>query len=133
MEELDEFIMRKQKNYTRYKELFEGFELGSMLEFRTGTLSNKWFYSLKIDKERVRAEMRDIVEALEKRGIGTRPIWSLLHEQQPYRNSLNYRIESAPYYSSCILNIPCSTNLTYEDIDFVVTQIKSVLEGFAEG
>ena len=37
MEELPEFIRRKQKNYDLYCELFEGFELAKMIGFREGT------------------------------------------------------------------------------------------------
>ena len=46
MEELPEFIRRKQKNYELYKE-FAGFEYGELMPFRDGTDSNKWFYSLE--------------------------------------------------------------------------------------
>jgi perosamine synthetase len=131
MEELQEFIVRKRRNYALYKELFEGFELGRMMKFRTGTVSNEWFYSLKIDKSKVKADMRDIVTALEKCGVGTRPIWGLIHEQIPYKECASYKIEKAAYYSSCILNIPCSTDLKEEDINYVVTQIKNVLSEYA--
>ena len=34
----------------------------------------------------------------------------------------------APYYSSCILNIPSSTQITDDDIRFVVEQIKVVFK-----
>ena len=31
-----------------------------------------------------------------------------------------FEMEKAPYYSSCILNFPSSTNLTKEDIEYTV-------------
>lgn len=37
MEELPEFIRRKQVNYDKYKKLFEKFELGRLIGFRAGT------------------------------------------------------------------------------------------------
>ena len=43
----------------------------------------------------------------------------LIHEQKPYENSIVYQMEKAPYYSANILNIPCSTQLTMEDINYV--------------
>lgn len=133
LEELPEFIRRKQNNYELYKKLFTGFEFGELMDFRQGTASNKWFYSLKIDKNKVKATMRDIITALEDKQVGSRAIWGLIHEQIPYKDCLTYEMEKAPYYSGCILNFPSSTNLTKEDIEYTVQQIKSILGDFANG
>lgn len=132
VEKLSEFILRKQKNYELYKELFAGFELAELMPYREGTSSNSWFYSLKINKSKVKAEMREIITKLEKEGVGTRAIWGLIHEQVPYQDSLAYKIEKAKYYSSCILNIPCSTNITKEEIEYVARTIKGILNEMAE-
>ena len=84
MEELPEFVERKNRNYELYKESFQDFEFGRLLEFREGTYSNKWFYSLNISMDRIQGTMRDIIINLEKKGIQTRAIWGLIHEQKPY-------------------------------------------------
>lgn len=131
MEELSEFIRRKQKNYDLYKNLFDGFDLGEIMGFRYGTSANKWLYSLKIDKSKVKSDMRDIITALEVKGVQTRAVWGLIHEQRPYLDAIIYKIEKAPYYSSCILNFPCSTQITEDEIKYVAEQIKVVLGEFA--
>lgn len=131
MEELPEFIHRKNENYNKYKELFDGFEYGKMIEFRENTLSNKWFYSLEINKERIKVSMREIITALEERGVQTRAIWGLINEQLPYKDEVTYELCMAPYYANCILNFPSSTQITDEEIEYVVTQIKDVLGEFA--
>lgn len=131
MEELPEFIGRKQKNYELYASLFNGFELGRLIGFRKGTDSNKWFYSLEINREKVTASMREIITALEKRGVQTRAIWGLINEQNPYLEDDTYKLEKAPYYAARILNFPSSTQITEEEIRYVVDQIKEVLEAFA--
>lgn len=130
MEELPEFIRRKQANYEFYKQLFEGFEFGKIIGFREGTSSNKWFYSLEIDKSKVHAEMRDIITTLQDKRIETRAIWGLINEQVPYQGEITYKLEKAPYYAARILNIPSSTQITKEEIKYVAEQIKLVLEGF---
>lgn len=127
MEELPEFIERKHRNYDLYKKLFEDYALGKLLPFRSGTYSNQWFYSLEIDKNRVKSSMRDIITRLDNKGVQTRAIWGLIHEQKPYINTLRYEMEKAPYYSSCILNIPSSTQLTEDDITYSTDCIKEVL------
>lgn len=127
MEELPEFIRRKNENYKKYKELFENFELGKMVEFRIGTFSNKWFYSVEINRDKINASMREIITALEKRGVQTRAIWGLINEQVPYQQDETYNLEKAPYYAARILNIPCSTQINDDEIEYVVKQVKEVL------
>lgn len=130
MEELPEFIERKHKNLDLYRREFAGFTLGRLLGFREGTYSNQWFYSLEIAREKVKVPMRDIITALQESGVQTRAIWGLIHEQLPYKNAIAYEMEKAPYYSNCILNIPCSTQITEEEIVYVAEVIKKVLEEF---
>ena len=133
VEELPEFIVRKQQNYEMYRELFEGFDLCELMPFREGTESNKWFYSLKIDRSRITASMRDIILALDKKGIQTRAIWGLINEQKPYENEITYKLEKAPYYAERILNIPCSTSITEDEISYVAEEIKSLFKELANG
>ena len=127
MEELPEFIRRKNKNHDLYCELFKDFELGRILGFREGTYSNKWFYSLEINMSKINGSLRDIITCLEEKGVQTRAIWGLIHEQVPFKTYVVYEIEKASYYSSCILNFPCSTQITEDEIEYVVEQIKIVL------
>ena len=131
MEELSEFIRRKQANYELYKELFDGYEFAEIMPFRTGTNSNKWFYSLKIDRSKIKASMRDIITSLHDKGIETRAIWGLINEQMPYTNEITYELEKAPYYAKRILNIPSSTQITKEEIVYVVDEIKKLLDNLA--
>ena len=127
LELLEEFISRKQKNFIEYQKLFEGYELAELMPFRENTCSNHWFYSLRVNRDKIKASMRDIITALEKEGIQTRAIWGLINEQKPYRSFIAYKIEKAKMFSDCILNIPCSTNITKEEIIEVATKIKSLL------
>lgn len=127
LEKLKEFIQRKQKNYELYKNELNGFECGKLLGFRDGTESNMWFYSLEIDRSRVTASMRDIITILEKKGIQTRAVWNLIHKQKPYWDADAYNIEKACWYCERILNIPCSTDLTDEEVKYSASIIKEVL------
>lgn len=131
MEELPEFIHRKQVNYERYRKFFEGFSLGKIIPFREGTSSNKWFYSLEINRDKVSITMRELIAALEKRGVQTRAIWGLIPEQIPYQKEDRYQLEKATYYADRILNFPSSTQITEEEIEYVAKQIKEVFEEFS--
>ena len=133
MEELPEFIKRKQRNYELYKELFRDFEYGKLMPFRAGTESNKWFYSLNIDRGHIKESMRDIIISLREKGMETRPIWGLINEQKPYEEETTYKLEKAPYYADRILNIPSSTQITGEEIKYVANEVKKLLKELANG
>lgn len=132
VEKLPEFIARKQSNYDLYKKEFAGFELASLVEFRQETESNKWFYSLEINREKVKVRMSNIISKLQEKGIQTRAIWGLINEQEPYLQFESYMIEKAVYYAEHILNIPCSTQITKEEIIYVSSEIKHLLEELAD-
>jgi aminotransferase in exopolysaccharide biosynthesis len=130
MEEVQQFIETKHRNYILYKERFREVSFGTLLPFREGTCSNQWFYSLQLREDRLQGkDMRDIIGALQERGVQTRAIWGLIHEQKPYRQNIAYKIEKAPCYSATVLNIPSSTQLTEEDICYAAEQITEVLGG----
>ena len=133
MEKLPEFIRRKQKNYDLYKDLFYDFEYGKLMPFREGTDSNRWFYSLCINKKFIKTSIKDIVVALRKKGIETRPIWGLINEQKPYEGEVTYKLEKAPYYAHRILNIPSTTQITKDEIKYVVNEVQALLRSLANG
>ena len=133
MEKLPEFIRRKQKNYDLYKELFYEFEYGKLMPFREGTDSNMWFYSLCINRKFIKTSMKDIVVALRKKGIETRPIWGLINEQKPYEGEVTYKLEKAPYYAHRILNIPSTTQITKDEIKYVVNEVQALLRSLVNG
>lgn len=132
LENLPEFIRRKQINYDKYASLFSDSEYCSLMPFRNGTNSNKWFYSLLINKEKIRTPISEIIKHLKTYGIETRAIWGLINEQKPYQNEKTYLLEKAPYYASRVINIPCSTQITFEDIKRVAVSINTLLEDFAD-
>lgn len=133
MERLAELIRAKQENYALYGELFRDFRYGRLLPFCGKVWANCWFYSLQVDRAHIHAPIREIVALLAKRGIQARAIWGLIHEQKPYRAYTAYRIKEAVCFSGSVFNIPCSTNLTKEDILYVAEETMALLEGMAEG
>ena len=133
LEELERFILRKQLNYERYRAAFLDFSYCALIPFREGTDSNKWFYSLLIDRTRINESLREIILALREKGIETRAIWGLINEQKPYLKEECYQLEKAPYYASRILNIPSSTQITTEEIDYVADEVKTLFRRLANG
>ena len=132
LEKLTEFIQRKQDNYELYRKLFEGFEYGKLLDFRNGTSANKWFYSLELNRRKLSVALPEIVTMLQKQGVQTRMIWRLIHEQRPYLDCIAYQVERAVYYQSSVLNFPCGTQLSKEEIYYVAEQIKKIVTRYVK-
>ena len=126
MEELQEFIERKNANYELYSKKLEDWKRGKLGLFREKTRSNKWFYSLILD-DNLHDSIKTLIDLLNERGIQTRAIWGLIHEQKPYQECVAYKIEKANYYKNHVINIPCSTNLSAEDINYIVLTIKKMV------
>ena len=117
LEQLEKFIAAKQENYQEYQ--MQGIKL---LPFRETIRSNKWFYSY------ITSKRDELLQKLQKENIQTRPIWKLIHTLQPYENCRCYKIEKAFYYYEHVLNIPCSTNLIMEDVEYVAAKIRKAEE-----
>lgn len=126
MEMLEEFIHRKQKNYEHYQALLSDEKRVKLLGFREGTRSNRWFYSLQFLDPKCR--VHEMVERLQEKGVQTRAIWGLIHEQKPYKGELAYDVVRARQYALAILNIPSTTQLTTEEISYSIQQIRDVLD-----
>ena len=126
MEELEEFIARKNRNYELYSKLLENTNNGYILSFRQGTRSNKWFYSFVLNKSVCDKPVKEYIDRLQDKGVQTRPIWGLIHEQKPYIREIAYKIDKAKFYSDRIINLPCSTNITEEEIKHVCMLVKEM-------
>lgn len=96
-----------------------------LLLFSQGVFSNKWFYSLYIENNNIVAKA--LVEKLKSEGIQTRCVWDLIHKQTPYTDCINTGCERAENYAKRVINFPCSTNLSKEDISKVICAISELM------
>lgn len=124
LERIDEFINIKQKWFKLYEKLLENCPWGMIQKFEVGENANHWFYSFKLYKES--EETRDrLIKYLEEQGIQTRPIWHLNHLQKPYKQFKAMPCHKAENALKRTINIPCSTNLTEEEVRRVAFAISS--------
>lgn len=128
LEQLDEFIRRKNVNYNRYQECFKDCKNVRLMEFRQGIQSNKWFYSLLICTEECGISIPQMIKELQGKGVMTRAIWGLMTDQRPYQEAIRGEIKDAYLYANMVLNIPCSTQLTEPEIRAVTESICGVLK-----
>lgn len=128
IDRLQVFIETKIKNYNLYKKAIENIEGLTLLPFRQDTRANHWFYSIIVDKEKYGMDRDDLLRKLNADNIQTRPLWSLIHKQRPYVENQTYKIEKAYYYEDNLINVPCSSNLSEEDVETVLKHLRSYKE-----
>ncbi len=123
IDRLESFIETKIKNYNLYKKAIENIEGLTLLPFREDTRSNHWFYSVIVDKDKYGIDRDELLRKLNNDNIQTRPLWSLIHKQKPYLNNQSYKIEKAEFYEKNLINLPCSSNLSKEEVGVVVEKL----------
>lgn len=124
IDRIEGFIDTKIKNYNTYKENIENIEGLTLLPFRQDTRSNHWFYSVIVDTNKYGLNRDELLIKLNNENIQTRPLWGLIHKQKPYLSHQCYKIEKAEFYEDNLINIPCSSNLSIEEVNLVIERLK---------
>ena len=110
LEQLPGFLEEKRQLFQAYREAFSKVKGVSLLQESPGCKSNYWLQTLQLDK--CHADHRDgILEATNKAGFMTRPVWRLMHHLSMYKQSPRAPLPVAEYLESCLVNIPSSAGL----------------------
>lgn len=125
LEKLDEYVEKKRYIFNRYNEKLSNIKGLSFIKENERTYSNYWFFSLVVNKENFGIDRDQLMAYLQDKKIQTRPIWVLNHKQKPYKNCFAYEIEKAYYYYDKILSLPCSVNLSDDDLGRVIGAVIS--------
>lgn len=119
MEQLPGFIERKREISKQYNE-----GLKSVSGFKPQTVtnhvrSNCWLYTAIFERP------KELLKYLEEYGIQTRPFWVPMNQLPAFKADIYYNENnvSAKVYNNC-LSLPCSTNLSDEEVTEVINKIK---------
>lgn len=125
LEQIETFIKTKEENYKLYKERIEDIPGLEILNFKEEIRSNYWFYGLNCSQQ-YPMNIDGIIKYLSTKDVQTRPIWGLINEQKPYLDNQAFKIEKAKFYLKHIINIPCSSNLTKDDVLYVIECLREI-------
>ena len=123
LEKLPKFLELKKKIFSLYSDgisSISGLEINPVPKFAS---NNHWLNLLKIDKNKYGRDSQSLMVYLNKNLIESRPIWFLNHQQKPFKNFQNYRIENAPGLVQNSLCLPSSTNLKKEDVEKIIAYL----------
>lgn len=104
MESLERFVEAKRQLASRYADHLTG----SALQFVTeppGCRSNYWLNAVVCEDARQRDAL---LEATNKAGVMTRPIWQLMHRLPMYRDCPRGNLANAEWLEARVVNLPSS-------------------------
>jgi len=128
-EHLDEFIKIKQDIFNRYCEEFKDIEEIEMLKEPSDRVSTHWLSVMKLNNSKVTP--LDIIEALEKENIESRPIWKPMHMQPVFKDYdfFNHNDEgisvSEELFNTGVC-LPSDSNMAEEEQTKVIKTIKKL-------
>ena len=128
---LEDRVAKKKEIFERYKEGFKDIEDIEMMPVCEYGEPNYWLTTITL-KENSRVKPLDIILALEKENIESRPIWKPMH-MQPYYEKCDFyshKEEGEISISEDIFNrgvcLPSDTKMTKEEQERVINIIKEL-------
>jgi perosamine synthetase len=120
MEQLPDFVKRKHEIDAFYKDQLGGLGDIEFQKVEEGVNPNCWLFTFKTDKQ------HDVLKVLNENKMQSRPFWVPMNQLPMYKNEVYIQEQdfAKQIYDKC-LSIPCSTNITQEQLEGIVSKIKS--------
>lgn len=122
---LNMFLDKKKYIYEYYNNAFSGFGNIERFPQPSNVVSANWFCGLKF-KKISEDKYYKVIEELGKEGIMARPFWMPIHMQPCFRNNKRSSQNISNKVWREILILPCSTNITRNELKTVSTQVINV-------
>jgi perosamine synthetase len=130
-EKLGDYILRKKNFVLRYEKLLSEVPGVTIWRGADWAESSCWMVILKLEGKFAAGTVNNLRRFLFSRGIEARPVWTPLHRQKPFLSSYHKDITVAEELHQSCLCLPCSTNLTDEEIIYTSKQIIKYFSCFA--
>ena len=122
MELLPSFIKRKKECVAFYKKELAGVADIRFQQELPGVETNGWLFTIQTDKQ------QQLLEHLNTNKILSRRFWMPMNKLPMYKDCVyTQKKDNADYIYNTCLSIPCSTNITDEELGIVVKEIKNAI------
>lgn len=129
LKHLDEHRALKKAIYMQYKAAFSDIDEIAMNPYMPDTEPNFWLSCMLID-ETSSVKPAEIMEALERHNIETRPIWKPMHLQPVYADNDFIQVTDGMSVAEDIYNrgvcLPSDIKNTPEDMDCIINAIRGL-------
>jgi dTDP-4-amino-4,6-dideoxygalactose transaminase len=117
---LDERVAQRRKIFDRYTEKMSSTEIGFLKEVPDG-FSNRWLTTAVLQSGRVTPTQ--VIEALEKLNIESRPLWKPMHLQPVFKDAPAYVNGVSEGLFQNGICLPSGSAMTPEQQDLVITSV----------
>ena len=131
LEVLDERIAKKKEIYQNYKEAFKDISDIEMMPICEYNEPNYWLSCITLKEESIIKPI-DIMVALEKENIESRPVWKPMHMQPFFKDYEFVQVKDGMSVSEDLFNrgvcLPSDTKMTEEDMQRIVSIVKECFD-----
>ena len=127
---LDERIEEKTQIYNTYKEAFKDIKEIKMQPIPENTVVNHWLSVITLEPSS-KVKPLDIMEALEKENIESRPVWKPMHMQPVFKDYDFIKVKEKAVSEDLFdrgVCLPSDTNMTKEDMERIIKIIKGLFQ-----
>jgi perosamine synthetase len=122
MELLPSFIKRKKECVDFYKSELTGVADIRFQQELPDVTTNGWLFTIQTDKQ------QQLLDHLNANNILSRRFWMPMNKLPMYKDCVYVqKKDNADYIYNTCLSIPCSTNITNEQLEIVVKEIKAAI------
>jgi aminotransferase in exopolysaccharide biosynthesis len=122
MELLPSFIKRKREAVAFYKNELEGLADIRFQKELPGVETNGWLFTIQTDQQ------QKLLDHLNDNKILSRRFWMPMNKLPMYKDCVYIqKKDNADYIYNTCLSIPCSTNITDEQLEIVAKEVKAAL------
>lgn len=120
LELLPEFLKRKKEVADFYRSKLDGVGDISFATTEEGVIQNEWLFTIRT------AHQKKLLNVLNEQKLQSRPFWVPMNDLPMFKDEIYVQNDniSEQLYSSC-LSIPCSTQISNEEVEKVVSVIQN--------
>lgn len=129
LEKIDEYVTARRRNARLYNELLKNIEGITLPIEKEDSKNVYWMYSILIDMEKFGMSRDDLEKKLKNDGIETRPFFVPMHQQPLLKKLGLFKGEEYPNAENISregINLPSSSSLKYDEIEFLCSLIKNI-------
>ena len=127
---LDERVQTKRKIFQRYFDDLVEIDVIEFMPEAPNNRSNRWLTTLTVYSKKVGINHTQIIDALEKENIESRPVWKPMHLQPLYKDCDYITADEEDVSANLFKNglcLPSGSNLSYQDQARVIDIIESMI------
>ncbi len=128
---LDERVQRRREIFIAYQQAFADVPGFAFMPEIPGSMHNRWLTTMTVDPELCGCTALDLVEALGKENIESRPVWKPLHMQPLYAGTRFYPHSEEQKVSELLFEkgicLPSGSAISASDMERVQATIRSCL------